>query len=90
MRLKRLYDHSSGEPVVSGVRVLHAGPEQHFSPNLCEIGMKEGWLSMDTDRITIHGQEGDVVYQILRTPGRHEDEVIHYYDCKKLKGGKRG
>ena len=33
MRLKRLYDHSSGEPVVSGVRVLHAGPEQHFSPN---------------------------------------------------------
>jgi len=89
MRLKRLYDHSSGEPVVSGVRVLHAGPEQHFSPNLCEIGMKEGWLSMDTDRITIHAEGKDLVYEILRAPGKYEDGVIHYYDCK-LKGGKRG
>jgi len=73
-------------PPVSGVQVLHAGPEQHFSPNFLEGGMKESWLSMDTDQITIHGADGDLVYKVLRTPGRYGDEVIHYYDCKKLKG----
>ena len=90
MRLKRLYDRSGKHPVVSGVQVLHAGPEHHFSPNIVEIGIEEGWLTMDVDRITIHGSDGDLVYQILRAPGKYEDGVIHYYDCKKVKGGKRG
>lgn len=83
MRLKKLYDHGSGEPVVSGIKILHSGPAQHFSPKLIEGAMEEGWLSIEDDELTIHAEDGDVVYRILREPGRYEDEVINYYDCIK-------
>lgn len=84
MRLKRLYDHSSGRPVVSGVQVLHAGPAQHFSPDFLTGAAAEGWLIRDGDRIVIHGQDGAVVYRIVRPPGRYEDGTIHYFDCLRM------
>lgn len=71
MYLKKIYDHESGEPVVSGVKVLRAGKAQNFSPSFIEGGAAEGWLSMAQGRITIHGADGDIVYVIARAPGMY-------------------
>lgn len=84
MRLKRLYDHSSGTPVVRGVQVLTAGPVQHFSPDFLVGAEGEGWLERKDDTIIIHGEAGLVVYRIVREPGRYDDGVINYFDCVKV------
>lgn len=84
MRLKRLYDHSTGRPVVCGVRVLHAGAVQHFSPDFLAGAEGEGWLSRDGDRIILHGDGGAVVYRVVRGPGRYEDGPINYFDCVRV------
>ena len=85
MFLKRLYDHSSGRPKVSGVKVLHLPREQQFSPRLVERAIGERWLSIGDGLITIHAQDGDHVYRIVRTPG--------YYCChceKSLENSRDG
>lgn len=84
MRLKRLYDHSGGTPVVSGVKVLHAGPVQHFSPDFLTGAAAEGWLSREGDRVILRGADGAVVYRILREPGRYNDGAINYFDCIRV------
>jgi hypothetical protein len=73
MRLKRLYAHAAdGTPTtVRGIRVLRASERQHFSPGLIDGGIREGWLSMGQGRLTLHGEAGDVVYQLVRTPGAY-------------------
>jgi hypothetical protein len=63
------------------VQVLGARRRQHFTPGLVEGGQGEGWLSVQGDRLTIHGTTVSngreritpVVYRILRAPG--------YYCC---------
>ena len=57
------------QPPVVGVKVVYAGMQQHFTPEIVERGTVEGWLSLGQGRITIHGQDGPVVYRIVRTPG---------------------
>lgn len=84
MRLKRLYDHSSGRPVVCGIKVLTAGPVQHFSPDFLVGAEGEGWLTRKEDTVIIHGEDGLVVYRIVREPGRYADGVINYFDCVKV------
>ena len=57
------------EAVVVGVKVKHAGDKQHFSPRIIERGVAEGWMSLERGVITIHSDEGDVVYKIKAPPG---------------------
>ena len=89
MKLKRLYDHSGDEPVVSGIQVLYAGPIQHFSTRLVEGAIEEGWMTMEDGLITIHDEEKPLVYKILRGPGRYDGEVINYFDCRLVKGKRK-
>lgn len=84
MRLKRLYDHSSGAPIVRGVKVLRAGPVQHFSPRFVFGALSEGWLSRNGDLLIIHGEDGAVIYRIVREPGLYADGQINYFDCERL------
>jgi len=60
-------------PPVSGIVVLRAGSWQNFSPSFIEGGQREGWLTRDKDRLTIHCADPPVVYRIIRQPG--------YYCC---------
>lgn len=68
MLLKRLYDRSGETPVVNGIAVLRAKARQHFSPNLLEIGQREGWLTVSGNVLTILS-DPPLVYHIVRTPG---------------------
>lgn len=75
----RVMDAKTGRvknpPKVIGVEVLDLGhsPNQHFTPEYVMKAMREGWMSMKGDVLTIHAKGGDVIYKILRTPG--------YYCC---------
>jgi hypothetical protein len=65
VKLKRLYNGT--------VRVLRAGREQKFSQRVFDGGIAEGWLSVERGKVTIHGDDGNREYVIVRTPG--------YYCC---------
>ncbi len=75
MFLKRLHDHTDPDnPTVRNViRILRAGPRQHFSPELVQRATAEGWMSLVQGVLTLHGEDGDVRYRMLRSPG--------YYCC---------
>jgi len=75
MYLKRLY-HPAQEgqtPRVSGVRVLRLGRKQKFSPDLLARGQAEGWLVVQGRTLTLKHADGEVAFNIVRTPG--------YYCC---------
>lgn len=79
MYLKRQYDHSSGKPVVSGVKLLRANKRQHFSQSFIDGGMAEGWLSVGGGKITVTGTNGKAEYLIVARPAIyccHCDEQI--------------
>lgn len=72
MYLKRLYaprTDQNAPPRVTGVRVLRAKRIQNLSPSLLDGGEAEGWLTRSRGTVTIHGEKGDVVYQIAERPG---------------------
>ena len=72
MWLKRVHDHSTGKPVVAGVKVLHLGRKQKFSPNLLKQGAMEGWLAFAEGKITLTDIEGTKhVFKVVRVPGRY-------------------
>lgn len=75
MHLKRLFDHSSGEPVITGVEVKHTGvdAEQHFSTRLVAAGVAGGWITITGETMTMKAQPEPLVFKILRRPG--------YYCC---------
>jgi hypothetical protein len=78
MELKRIM----AEGKLKGVKVIHAGPKQKFSPSSLLDGMSQGWLTMADGVITVRNADGaDVQYRVVRTPG--------YYCChcgEKLPG----
>lgn len=83
-------DAETGKPVLSHIEVQHTGTtrDQHFSDSLVAAGLVEGWLSITDGQLTLHAQPEDLVYTILRVPGKYASktersgyEVIHYYDC---------
>lgn len=100
MKLKRLYNKEAPKkdwiktdddrliPPVSGVRILHAGPKQNFSPNLVYIAQKEGWMSISGNELIITGENRTLVYDILRVPGKYDDGTINYYECVLKRDGK--
>lgn len=79
MRLKRLYKRDDEgnvvDPTPIGVEVegLGASQDQHFSPDLVETAIKQGWMVLDGDELLLVAKNGDVPYRVLRTPG--------YYCC---------
>lgn len=71
MYLQRQYDPATPGKV-TGVVVLRAKRRQHFSPNLVEGGLLEGWLSISNGVLTISNVGGAPVrYRIVRTPGAY-------------------
>lgn len=72
MLLKRVYDHSTGSPVLDHVKVLRAGALQNFSTRFVEQGLAGGLVSVSGDTLTLHAQP-QLRYLILRRPG--------YYCC---------
>lgn len=83
-------DEQTGKPILSHIEVQHTGTtrDQHFSVDLVAAGLAEGWLSIAGGKLTLHAQPEDLVYTILRVPGKYPSkaeasgyEVIHYYDC---------
>ena len=95
MLLKRHYKKDAQgtlltPPQVAYLEVKHTGssPAQHFSTRLVAAGIAEGWLSIAGTQLTLKGAADDLVYSIVRVPGRYPSdtersgyEVIHYYDC---------
>ena len=76
MLLKRKHSHDPyglSAPAVTGIQVkrLSADGKQKFSPKLVKTGQDERWLTKGDNTITIHDQEGDIVFNILRAPGRY-------------------
>lgn len=83
-------DEETGKPALSHIEVQHTGTsrDQHFSDSLVAAGLVEGWMSISDGQLTLHAQPEDLVYAILRVPGKYTSkaeksgyEVIHYYDC---------
>lgn len=72
MMLKRVYDHSTGSPVLDHVKVLRSGALQNFSTRFVEQGMADGLLTLSGDRLVLHTKP-ELGYQVLRRPG--------YYCC---------
>jgi len=60
-------------PPVKCVRVEHTGvrPEQHFSVDLVDGGVRDGWISLSKGELTLHtvDEQDDLVYALKRTPG---------------------
>lgn len=76
MLLKRKHYHDPNglkAPVVSGIEIkrMCASGKQKFTEKLVKQGIEERWLSKNETTITIHDQGGDVVFNILRAPGRY-------------------
>jgi hypothetical protein len=76
VRLKRAADNT-------GIEVVYAGPRQNFWPRLIARGVSEGWLSMGSGKIVVHTLGSDVVYRIVRVPGKYGSEVLNWYECEK-------
>jgi hypothetical protein len=73
LELKRQFDHTTGKPVCTGVKVLRSSPRQHFSQRFMDGGIKDGWLTFTTGQLVIEGVNGNLVYLVERPPG--------YYCC---------
>ncbi|MCR9260768.1 MAG: hypothetical protein NXH95_13660 [Pseudomonadaceae bacterium] len=78
------------EPVDVRVRVLKEPPrKQNFSPKLINTGMMVGWLRNEGGSFVFRTPDGedDVVYRIVRAPGRYPTEdgghvVNHFFECE--------
>ena len=57
--------------VQSIVEVDRLTDTQVFSPNVIAGGIAEGWLDASDKTITIHTTDGDLVYNIVKKPGRY-------------------
>ena len=62
------------------VRATRLSDTQVFSPNMIAGGIAEGWLEATDKTITIHSTDGDIVYNIVKKPGRYcchcDDKLI--------------
>lgn len=66
--LKRIYG-SDGK--VDHFDVWHTGTrrEQNFSRQLVEVGLAQGWILIEGERLTLRASPEYLVYRILRGPG---------------------
>lgn len=73
MLLKKQYDHSSGSPVLTHVKVLRAKKYQKFATELIQREIASGLFSVVNGRIIIKTIDGepDLVYKIVSGPGTY-------------------
>lgn len=67
------YGRCLNTPPVSHVEVKHTGThrEQNFSTRLIEQGVREGWIRIEKDKLTMKAMPEDLVYTIKTTPGHY-------------------
>ncbi len=70
--LKRVWDTTGSEPRLIGVKFLHGGLRQKFSPRIIERALAEGWLELSDNMVRLR-TDPPATYRIIRTPG--------YYCC---------
>jgi len=60
-------------PPFDHIQVIDTGasPEQNFSTGLVAAALGEGWIGIDQGKLTLHAKPDDLVYDVLRTPGRY-------------------
>jgi len=60
-------------PPFDHIEVEHTGsaPEQNFSTRQVARGLSEGWISIGKGKLILHAKPEDLVYDILRAPGRY-------------------
>jgi YgiT-type zinc finger domain-containing protein len=80
MLLKRFFKPQSHEQAMAGkplvldyVSLAHTGvsPEQNFSAGLMAAAIAEGWCSISKRKLILHVEPQDLIYTILRLPGRY-------------------
>lgn len=77
------------------VELMAPAPKRHeFADDFVMHAASEGWLTLGSGNITIHLLDKDLVYKIMRLPGRYKDgkptelvndptvDVYHSYDAK--------
>lgn len=70
MELKRIYDSSTGKPVLAGLKVLRTSPTQKFSPRLLDGLVKDGFAEVVDDMIFLR-TDPPLTYKITRWPGTY-------------------
>lgn len=71
-------------PPVAGVEIQQASKHQKFTPHIVEEGTYQGWITMADGQIIVDGENGRLVYDIVRTPG------VYCCHCgSKMGGGNR-
>lgn len=70
---KKSVDVCTNPPPLSHIEVRHTGidAEQHFATHFVEQGLAEGWMTVGGGKLILHAQPEDLVYTILRPPGRY-------------------
>jgi hypothetical protein len=79
--LKRHWDVTPERgPRLKHVEVKHTGThaEQNFSHRIVAAGLAEGWISLGRGTLTLHAPAEDLLYAILRMPGRYCLHCDHY------------
>lgn len=86
MKLKKLYKKvgPKNRLEVRGIKVLKMPTNgvKHFSTKFVKEAQAQGWLTLDyvqeaageqptTGKLTIHGEDGNVVFNVVRGPGRY-------------------
>lgn len=68
-------------PGLSHIEVYDTGttPAQHFTSRFVERGKEEGWLTIENGILTIYAEPENLVYRVLRVPGRYS-----CFDGRKL------
>lgn len=60
-------------PEFDYMEVVHTGtkPKQNFSTGLVQRGIREGWLTMSKDKLVLHTKPEELVYDVVKGPGRY-------------------
>lgn len=70
MLIKRHFANGTDKPPTH-VEVKHTGvsPEQNFSDRMVDQAVKEGWITVDGDTLTMKTDGEPLVYSVTRKPG---------------------
>ena len=49
------------------------GQKHHFPTKFVTKALIEGWISLDRGKLTIHAENGELVYNLVRYPGAYCD-----------------
>lgn len=67
MYLKRVYKDGKLDHILH----IRSGPKQNFSTQLVSAAIAEGWMTLGQRKLILHCKPEDIVYHIVRIPGRY-------------------